>query len=741
MKKIIFKKNSLIKNVLFLILLFWQNQYTQDGNGIIQYVNPFIGTANGGNTFPGAVVPWGMASVSPHNSPGAPSGYIYGEKYFFGFGHTQFSGTGCADLGGVIITASKLKDGKEYRDYKTTYQNEVASPGYYSVFLNEPGIKAEVTATERCGITRLTSRNETEIKLLVDAGKSLAIIGGGSIKINFDNEIEGYNISGGFCGEENRQKVYFVAQFSRKFNNGKIWKEEELTEDNSLSVVDTSIGFISNVHLSDTNSILIKVGVSYVSIENARLNLEAEIPDWEFEKVKLNAEQKWKKVLSRIEVSNENESNMIKFYSALYHMLIHPNIIDDVNGDYPLMGRNGVGNYSDNHRYTVFSLWDTYRTLHPFLTLVYPEKQIEMINTMIDMYMESGFLPKWELAGLETYMMVGDAAVPVIADTYVKGLTQFDYEKAFEAMLKHTIFEEGEEAPPVRAGYHEMLQYGYIPFEQDWNDDWWVWGPVSTTLEYCVGDYSISKFAEILGYTKYAEEFMRRANFYKNLFDQNTLFMRPKLKNGNWIEPFDSLATEGSGDWIGSGGPGYVEGNAWNYTWFVPFDINGLVEQFGNKDIFISKLIRSFEENHFTINNEPDITYPYIFKYIEGEEFRTNYYVNNIMENEFGTDHLGLPGNDDCGTISGWYAFSALGIYPVTSGSSLYYLNEPIFNEIRINLNNQFYNGDVLQIKKKFISNNQSVIFNKKNVNPNFIDHKDLVGGGELIFNLKEEKR
>src|SRR5690606_1425716 len=317
-----------------------------------------------------------------------------------------------------------------------------------------------------------------------------------------------------------------------------------------------------------------------------------------FNKVRNEAKSKWEKVLSRIIV--EGEEDKIKFYTALYHSLIHPNIINDVNGEYPLMGRNGKGKYDDRDRYSVFSLWDTYRTLHPFLTLIYPERQSEMIKSMIDMYEENGFLPKWELAGNETYMMVGDPAVPVIADSYIKGIKDFNIQKAFEAMLKPVMLNENEDAPPVRAGYHQLLKYKYIPFEQDMNDDWWVWGPVSTTLEYCFSDFAISQVAKELGEGKIHKEFYERSLYYKNLFDTTTLFMRPKLKNGQWLTPFDSLATEGSGYWKGSGGPGYVEGNAWHYTWFVPHDIQGLINLFGGEERFSTKLLRAFAENHFT---------------------------------------------------------------------------------------------------------------------------------------------
>src|SRR5690554_1059200 len=503
---------------------------------LTDYVNPFIGTSKDGNTFPGAVVPWGMVSVSPHNSPGSPSGYIYGEKFFYGFGHNHLSGTGCSDLGSVILTITKDDSSFNPDLYKNIYTNESSEPGYYSLTLPEYDIKAEVTASERTGYTKFSSTKKLpydysqRINLVIDAGRSLSLTGGGSIKIISQNEIAGSNISGGFCGEDNRQTLYFYMRFNKNFSSGKLWKNESAINEKEISAKDTALGAMLVFPLSPETPLLIKVGISYVSIENAKENLEKEIPHWDFNKVRNEAKSKWEKVLSRIIV--EGEEDKIKFYTALYHSLIHPNIINDVNGEYPLMGRNGKGKYDDRDRYSVFSLWDTYRTLHPFLTLIYPERQSEMIKSMIDMYEENGFLPKWELAGNETYMMVGDPAVPVIADSYIKGIKDFNIQKAFEAMLKPVMLNENEDAPPVRAGYHQLLKYKYIPFEQDMNDDWWVWGPVSTTLEYCFSDFAISQVAKELGEGKIHKEFYERSLYYKNLFDTTTLFMRPKLKNG-----------------------------------------------------------------------------------------------------------------------------------------------------------------------------------------------------------------
>ena len=722
--------------IIIIIVLLSQlpilSQITESKN-LTSFVNPVIGTSNYGHTFPGAVVPWGMVSVSPHNSLNAVTGYLYGEKDFYGFGMVHLSGVGCPELGSILITITDNDSAVTPEDYKCSYSNEVAVPGFYSAMLNDQNVSVEVTASERVGILKFRSFTKSEKSVVVDAGRSLGIIGGGKIKIVSDSEIEGYNISGGFCGEANREEVYFAAKFSKKFGQNKIWVNDRVTKLTEAQVVDSSIGALLSFTMNENEELLVKVGVSYVSIENARLNLETEIPDWDFDRVKDEALNKWDKQLSRIVVEDKNNENLIKFYTAVYHTLIHPNIISDVNGEYPLMGRNGTGKYTDRKRYSVFSLWDTYRTLHPFYNLVYPEVQSEILKTMVDMYQESGYLPKWELTGIETYMMVGDPAAIVISDSYIKGIRDFDVDKAFEAMLKPALLEPDAKAPPIRAGYHELLQYGYIPFEQDWSEDWWVWGPVSTTLEYCLSDFGISQMARQLGKTELADEFYNRSLLYKNLFDPITKLIRPKMKNGDWMEPFDQFAIDGSGDWAWSGGPGYVEGNAWNYTWFVPHDVKGLINLFGGEKEFGNKLYESFTSKQFTINNEPDIAYPYLFRYLTREEYKTDELVHKIMNENFGIDHNGLPGNDDCGTISAWFIFSAMGFYPDCPATDYYTIGYPLFDKIIVKLNTDYYRGDSITIEKQLKVKNQ-IHFNGGEIENYRLYHNLIVEGGTLLF-------
>jgi len=706
------------------------------GQDVTGYVDPFIGTAGGGNTFPGALLPWGMVSVSPHTAPGSASGYLHDRDTFYGFGHVHLSGTGCSDLGSIVITAVRGQLRTEPDEYRCTLRDRVASPGYFASTMNEPQVFAEATASTRCGITRFTARKSGDINIVIDAGRSLNLLGGGAAAFRSDTVVEGYNISGAFCGEANRQTVYFSAEFSRQPVNHGVWTGTEPSRNTSASSQDSAVGAWLTFRLEAGEPVIVRVGVSYVSVENARRNREQEIGHRDFDEMRVSARAAWQRELERIRVETDVRENKVKFYTALYHTLIHPNVISDVNGEYPLMGRKGTGRYDHRDRYTVFSLWDTYRTLHPFLTLVYPGRQSAMVGTMVDMYKESGWLPKWELAANETYMMVGDPAVPVIADSWLKGIRDFDSSAAYAACRKNATT-PGPQSDPIRPGYHDALKYGFIPFEQDTTETWWVWGPASTMLEYCLSDWALAQMAGNFGKDDDYREFSRRAGFYRNLFDTTSLFIRPRLRDGSWLTPFDPLRTEGSGSWTGSGGPGYVEGNAWHYTWFVPHAIDGLAGLFGGSKPFVEKLAECFRNGQFTITNEPDIAYPYLFTYFPGEETRTRSLVGEILDRQFGTGPSGLPGNDDAGAISAWLVFSALGFYPACPASMEYRLGVPLFRRAVITLDQSYYAGEkfVLSTSGNLHGSSQvSVELNGKQLRPASIDHKDVVAGGELRF-------
>ncbi len=702
---------------------------------VADFVDPFIGTVGGGNTFPGAMRPWGMVSVSPHNAPGSASGYIYGRKQCTGFGHVHLSGTGCPDLGNVVLSFSR--DSGRINALPPPFQldSEIARPGYYRAVLTDLGMVYEASATLRCGISRIVVQRSGPLRVYIDAGTSLALTLGGGCRIDGPNTVHGVSVSGGFCNESNRQSVYFVARCSRQALRSGTWVGSSGTEGSSVLAADSSVGAWFEFDMKALDTLLVKVGISYTG--HPERNLDAELPGWNFDSVRNAAFKEWDRELSRISVTGGTHDDRVKFYTALYHMLIHPSTVSDVNGNY--MGMSGTGILNHGYeRYSVFSLWDTYRTLHPFLTLVYPERQAAFLRTMLDMYKESGWLPKWELASNETHLMVGDGGVCVIADSYMKGIRDFDLKTAVAAIKKHTRSPSDESARAARPGYDEYLKYGYIPVDQDTTQDWWVWGPVSTTLEYCVADYAAGQMMRQAGESDLAGQLLRRSHYYRSLFDSTTGFLRPKLRSGEWLVPFDPLAMEGSGNWAGSGGPGYVEGNAWQYTWFVPQDVAGLVRLFGGGTALATKLDSCFRRGYFTINDEPDMEYPYMFNDIPGWEHRTRELAEQIMQKDFRADPSGLPGNDDCGTTSGWFVFSAMGLYPDCPGSNTYQLGFPTFDRVVIELNHKYWPGSSLVIEKgnglKADDRTVEWRWNGENLERPVIDHRRLVMGGELVL-------
>ena len=722
---------------LLLILLL-------TGNVLIaknaEYVDPFIGTGGGGNTFPGAVVPWGMVSISPHNDLEAPSGYKYGKSYIYGFGHVHLSGTGCSDLGNILVIPTTGKINIRENNYRSRYSKEKAVPGYYKVFLKDYSITAEVTATIRAGFHRYAfPTREKDANIIIDVSHTLSPCKDSYVKIISDTEVEGWSRSGGFCSKYsgNQQTVYFYAKFSKSALSYGTWKDDLVRKKNEQS--GNNIGAFLRFSTSKDEAIYIKVGISYVSIANAGLNLDTEIPDWDFENIKRKAHDGWNKELGKIDVKGGTSAQKKIFYTGLYHMLVHPNVFNDVNDEYQGMRETGVKKAGGYTRYTVYSLWDTYRNVHPFLTLVYPERQLDMVKTMVEMYKEGGWLPKWELCGYETGVMVGDPAVPVIADTYLKGVTNFDIQTAYEGMKKGATQESRN---PLRPGLKAYLKFGYIPFDDALGD--WVWGSVSTGLEYLYADWCIAQLAGKLGKQGDYEEFLRRSKFYKNYYDPKTGFLRPKNKDGSWLEPFDPASQCCDKNWGGSGGPGYVEGNSWHYTFFVPHDIKGLMDLMGGEVLFVEKLQECFDTGNFVMWNEPDMAYPYLFAYANAEAWRTQKYVRESIKKHFHTGPDGIPGNDDAGTTSAWLVFSAMGFYPDCPGKDFFSLGSPVFDKITIELNQKFYPGSEFAVQTKNNSSKniyiKSATLNGKKYNKPYLSYKDIINGGKLVLNMGDKK-
>lgn len=563
-------------HILFLVSkIFFLSAFSQSPT---DFVDPLIGTDNYGNTHPGATLPWGMVSVCPFNATEesvkfdgigvktAP--YVYQNGPITGFSHVNLSGVGCPDHSVIQLMPVKGDIKEAYKKHSSEYSNENSQPGYYSVFLEDFQTNAEVSATLRSGLSKYTfSKGENHI--LIDLGAGLTNQKGGSIEIVSGDEIIGYCTVGNFCnGHKGNRLVYFVAKFSREADNFGVWQNDFLYQQYKRKTVGAGIGAYFSYDTNEGDTVLVKIGISWVSIDNARENLEFEQTGFDFNKIKQQAGQIWNKELGKIIVNGGTEEDKIKFYTALYHCLIHPNILQDINGQYPAMNSKKILHTTSN-RYTVFSLWDTYRNLHPLLALVYPERQIEMVHSMLDMYKESGWLPKWELQGNETYVMVGDPATIVMVDTYQKGLRDFDIELAYEAMKKSAV--SPRKSNPLRPGIDEYMATGFIPLGTKK-----VWGSLSTTLEYNLADWNISQLAKDLNYIQDYNYFHNRALSYRKFYDSQYKMLRPLEADSTFLEPFDPTLGENF-----EPSPGYVEGTPWQYTFFIPHDILGLKNLMG----------------------------------------------------------------------------------------------------------------------------------------------------------------
>ena len=646
---------------------------------VTDHVNPFVGTTNFGTTNPGAICPNGMMSVTPFNVMGSElnvhdkdsrwwsTPYCYENRFFTGFSHVNLSGVGCPELSLVLTMPTTGSVQPDHHIYGSEYTGEHAEPGYYTCDLTAYGIKAEATATMRTSAERYTFPAGRS-NILVNLGEGLTNESGGWIRKVSDTEIEGMRLAGTFC--YNPQAVfpmYFAIRISKTPAESGFWKkqpkmkgvEAEWTPDNGTYKMYTKygrviagdqIGYWFSFETEEGEQVELQMGVSFVSCENAWENLDAEQDGFAFDKVRQDAGQKWEDDLSRIMVSGGTDKQKEVFYTALYHALIHPNILNDVNGEYPLMENEGVGRVpAGENRYTVFSLWDTYRNVHQLMTLVFPERQRDMVRSMIGMYKEWGWMPKWELYGRETFTMEGDPAIPAITDTWLKGIRDFDIDTAYEAFVKSANTPGAENL--MRPDVDPYIEKGYVPlgyYAADLSGD----NSVSHALEYYIADYALSLLAEDLGKTEDAELYRERSYGYKNYYSTESGTLRPITMDGKFLDPFDPRQGENF-----EHVPGFHEGSAWNYTFFVPHDVYGLAKLMGGNKAFVKKLQKVFDEGLYDPANEPDIAYPYLFSYFKGEEWRTQETVAKLLEKHFTTLPDGIPGNDDTGTMSAWAVF------------------------------------------------------------------------------------
>ena len=741
------------------------------------YVNPFIGTTNFGATNPGAVCPNGMMSVSPFNVMGSDlntwdkdsrwwsTPYTYENRFFTGFSHVNLSGVGCPEVGIVLTMPTSGSLNLDYHVYGSEYSEQKASPGYYSCLLDSYGIRAEASSTMRSSIERYTFP-KCEANIIVNLGEGLTNESGAYLRKISDTEIEGMKLSGSFCYTTQAVfPVYFVVRVSKTPKaEGFFKKQRTMTAEAQWDpdsgkykkytsyekeIAGDDIGYwFSFGEVEEGEQILLQVGVSFVSTENARMNLHAEQgQSFNFDKVLNDAVSTWESDLSRIHVEGGTEDQKRVFYTALYHALIHPSVISDVNGDYPMMESGRIGNVGKDHkRYSVFSLWDTCRNEHQLLTMLFPDRQTDMVRSMVDMYKEWGWMPKWELFGRETFTMEGDPAIPVIVDSYLKGIEDFDIMSAYEAFIKSATTPGKDNR--MRPDIDPYIEKGYIPlgfFAQDFSGD----NSVSHALEYYMADNALSLLCSTLAekttdpqkrteYLKNAEIFRQRSLGYRNYFSAEYESLRPIDKNGKFLSPFNP---EDGADF--SNAPGFHEGSAWNYTFHVPHDIEGYAKFSGGDKAFVKRLQKVFDEGLFDPANEPDISYPYIFSRFKGEEWRTQKTVKEILEKNFRNSPDGIPGNDDTGTMSAWAIFSMMGFYPDCPGEPYYTLTSPTFDKITITLDPEFCNGSSTLVITKSGQGKErydrisSMRLGGKTLSQYRIHHNDLTRAGTLDFKIR----
>ncbi|MFN2396932.1 MAG: GH92 family glycosyl hydrolase [Bacteroidales bacterium] len=718
------------------------------------YVNTFIGTGGHGHTFPGATTPNGMVQLSPDTRTlgwDACGGYHYSDSSIIGFSHTHLSGTGISDLGDFLfipITGTpNLNPGTSedpdsgYRS-RFSHEDEKAEPGYYSVKLKDYNIQAELTATARAGFHRYTYEEADHAGIIIDLAHTIYPDRNPQheFRIISDTEIEGYKGSSGWA--ENQQ-IWFHAKFNKPFKCVFYDNDKELSATNTIQ--SKNLKAILTFDLKDGEEILAKVGISSVDYKGAKNNLETEIPKWNFDDIKKTALKNWANQLNKINVEGGSDDQRTIFYTSLYHASISPYLFSDVDGRYRGMDKK-IHQSNGKNIYTVFSLWDTFRAFHPLQTIIDPKLDNDFIHSLICKYDEGGILPKWELNANYTGTMIGSHSIPVIVDAYMKGIRNFDVEKAYDAMVKSVTFDTTgilfpsnkvkEKLMPLAILYNEEL--GYVPSDLE-NQS------VSKALEYAYNDWCIAQMAKELGKTEDYKIFMEKSKKYSEYFDAETGFMRGKNKDGSWREPFDPrFSRHGKDD--------YTEGNAFQWTWFVPHDVAGLIDLMGGKEQFTANLDTLFSTSsvitgeeaasditgligQYAHGNEPSHHITHMYNFVN-QPWKTQKLTNEIMSDLYFNNPNGLAGNEDCGQMSSWYVLNAMGFYSFCPGDPIYSIGRPIFDKVEINLPN----GKQFTI----IANNnspenmyvQSVKLKGGIMKDAFFNHEEMLTGGTLEFEM-----
>ena len=699
---------------------------------LTSFVNPFIGTDGPGNTYPGATVPFGMVQLSPDigiSGWDRISGYFYQDSIISGFSHMHLSGTGAGDLYDILVmpTNSRFSKRIETNNLKPfssfSHEKETASPGYNSVDLLDYGIKAELTATERTGIHRYTFPKDESSQIHIDLGYALNWDSPTEthLKVIDDRTIEGYRKSSGWAKD---QRVYFVIKLSKPFKNYKLFKNNAET---SSPVTDKNTKIILNYSTSEKEQIVLKTGISTANIEGAYKSLEFEAPNFDFDAVKNDATNKWEQQLGKIHITIADETKKKIFYTMLYQSMLAPTLLSDHDGNYK-GANNKTMNAKGFDRYDTFSLWDTYRAAHPLYTIIHPNRVSDMMNSLLAHYKETGLLPVWSLQGNETNMMIGYHAVPVIVDAYFKGIENFDIKLAYEACIKSATDHSRQ--------IDTYMKLGYVPVDEK-EENW----SVSKTLEYAYDDWCIAQFAKALGKSEDYNTFLKRSENWRNVYDAKSNFMRPKLTDGTFVTNF--VPKEYS--------VYFCESNAWQYFWSVQHNIEGITAIVGGNEKLSEKLDTMFSLNplpedklpifstgmigQYAHGNEPSHHVAYLYNYI-GKPWKTQKLIREILETQYKNEPNGHCGNEDCGQMSSWYVFNALGFYPVNPAQGVYAFGSPIVDTALIHLENgKTFNVKALNNNSKNIYI-QSVTLNGKAINRNYITHKEIMNGGVLVFTM-----
>lgn len=726
-----------MKKLLLSVCAFSLTLVTLQAGEITKYVNPFIGTGAidgglSGNNYPGATSPFGMIQLSPDTSEapnwGDASGYDYNRNAIFGFSHTRLSGTGASDL--IDITLMPTSSGRTSSAF--THDEEKASPGYYQVMLKDENINVELTTTQRNGIHRYQYPAGKDAEVILDMDHSAdkgswgRRIINAQIRILNDHAVEGYRIITGWA---KLRKIYFYMEFSSPILTSTL-RDGGRVHENTAVVNGTNLHGCFRFGKLNGKPLTCKVALSSVSMENARQNMEQEAPHWDFDRYVAAADSDWEKELGKIEIKGTEIQKEI-FYTALYHTMIQPNTMSDVNGEY-MAADYTTRKVGDNEtHYTTFSLWDTFRASHPLYTLLEPERVTDFVKSMIRQYEYYGYLPIWQLWGQDNYCMIGNHSIPVITDAILKGIPGIDVEKAYEAVYNSSVTSH------PNSPFEVWEKYGFMPENIQTQS-------VSITLEQAFDDWCVAQLAEKLNKDADYQRFHKRSEYYRNLFHPKTKFFQSKNDKGEWIEPFDPY------QYGGNGGHPFTEGNAWQYFWYVPHNIQALMELTGGTKAFEQKLDTFFTSNYkseqmnhnasgfvgqYAHGNEPSHHVAYLYNFA-GQPWKTQKYVSHILNTLYNNTSSGYAGNDDCGQMSAWYVFSAMGFYPVNPADGRYIIGSPLLDECTLKLagNKEFHIRTLRKSPEDIYI--QSVTLNGKKHKDFFITHQDIMNGGTMVFKM-----